>query len=420
MFPNELQKLDCPSQDEMKVESKLEVQNSKFLKSSFQAQSNDKELDQVKSAFSSGYASQIFSTENEQNISHGSQPITAPLFPTPPTFTNFHSPPFTPPMQSSFESPFSPFSQHALFSPTFSPSLFFETHPSYPRSPPTYHNHIKQTTMFNSSFQQNLSNNCGYEDSGALFDDEDWSNPEKKKRRIEQREKQIIYGKSTSGYRNYVSAVKKDQRDPHIHPSTPKPEWNCSKRAFDSVVRSWRRYLHGWDDHNSEKYPYETTEVVSAEEMKKRSEILELMDEEMEKKEERINQSGKEESNISAFDQIKENVDEDEKPVDLAIIEKEEQMESEKKRLKTMQTTETNEECDVKQQKIALEKKETKPIVEEDKKLNAIIQKEETDASGIINGKKKKKKRSAKTTEKDNEWDKLLDETPDIDDWAAC
>lgn len=73
---------------------------------------------------------------------------------------------------------------------------------------------------------------------------------EELRRRLEQRRKQIQYGKGTSGYSNYCKAV------PHVsmrelynpmHPITPRPEYNSSKRSFDKVLNAWRRQLHLWD-----------------------------------------------------------------------------------------------------------------------------------------------------------------------------
>ncbi|KAA6393814.1 MAG: hypothetical protein EZS28_010658 [Streblomastix strix] len=70
-------------------------------------------------------------------------------------------------------------------------------------------------------------------------------------RRLEQRRKQIEYGKNTPGYLNYVASVQKKSRVPKIHPHTPNIHWKCSKRAFDHSVRKWRLYLHTWDGNSS-------------------------------------------------------------------------------------------------------------------------------------------------------------------------
>ena len=66
------------------------------------------------------------------------------------------------------------------------------------------------------------------------------------------RQKQIDFGKNTVGYDNYLRHVPKDQRDPSKslteHPVTPNKYAVTSKRAFDGIVRKWRRLLHRWDD----------------------------------------------------------------------------------------------------------------------------------------------------------------------------
>ncbi|KAJ3183827.1 hypothetical protein HDU87_005943 [Geranomyces variabilis] len=65
-------------------------------------------------------------------------------------------------------------------------------------------------------------------------------------RRMEQRQKQIDYGKNTSGYQRYISIVPKNRRK-RSDPETPKRETRCSKRCWDGLIRQWRRELHVWD-----------------------------------------------------------------------------------------------------------------------------------------------------------------------------
>ncbi|KAL2919720.1 hypothetical protein HK105_200634 [Polyrhizophydium stewartii] len=70
--------------------------------------------------------------------------------------------------------------------------------------------------------------------------------PSSEARRLEQRQKQIDYGKNTIGYRNYINSVPKNKRRKG-EPETPDKHSKCSKRAWDAQVRSWRRRLHLWD-----------------------------------------------------------------------------------------------------------------------------------------------------------------------------
>lgn len=73
---------------------------------------------------------------------------------------------------------------------------------------------------------------------------------EELRRRLEQRQKQIAYGKGTSGYQNYRRVIPKiGNREFHnpMHPVTPRPDFHSSKRAFDKVLNVWRRQLHKWD-----------------------------------------------------------------------------------------------------------------------------------------------------------------------------
>lgn len=71
--------------------------------------------------------------------------------------------------------------------------------------------------------------------------------------RLDQRRKQIAFGKNTVGYIRYTTAVPKYSRDPDnpMHPSTPDVRRKMSKRRWDATVSSWRRQLHEWDPKSS-------------------------------------------------------------------------------------------------------------------------------------------------------------------------
>ncbi|KPI90014.1 hypothetical protein ABL78_0874 [Leptomonas seymouri] len=74
---------------------------------------------------------------------------------------------------------------------------------------------------------------------------------DERRRRLEQRQKQIAYGKETEGYAKYTCLVPRPcDREYHnqLHALTPRPEYDCSKRQFDRVLNAWRRQLHQWDD----------------------------------------------------------------------------------------------------------------------------------------------------------------------------
>lgn len=64
-----------------------------------------------------------------------------------------------------------------------------------------------------------------------------------------QRQKQIDYGKNTVGYEKYLKLVPKSKRGP-TDPKTPNIYISMSKRAFDGMVKKWRRELHRYDREN--------------------------------------------------------------------------------------------------------------------------------------------------------------------------
>jgi len=64
-------------------------------------------------------------------------------------------------------------------------------------------------------------------------------------RRFCQREKQVMVGKGTRGYQEYLQLIPKDQRAPR-DPVTPRVAEQCSKRAFDGRLKQWRILLHAF------------------------------------------------------------------------------------------------------------------------------------------------------------------------------
>eukprot|EP00041_Stephanoeca_diplocostata_P034582 m.1186232 g.1186232 ORF g.1186232 m.1186232 type:complete len:276 (+) comp24546_c0_seq23:150-977(+) len=65
-------------------------------------------------------------------------------------------------------------------------------------------------------------------------------------KRLMQRQKQIDFGKNTTGYDLYRKAVPKHARK-REHPRTPDKYDACSKRAFAGRILQWRKALHAWD-----------------------------------------------------------------------------------------------------------------------------------------------------------------------------
>uniref|UniRef100_A0A182W1L1 Histone RNA hairpin-binding protein RNA-binding domain-containing protein n=1 Tax=Anopheles minimus TaxID=112268 RepID=A0A182W1L1_9DIPT len=66
------------------------------------------------------------------------------------------------------------------------------------------------------------------------------------------RQKQIDYGKNTLGYENYIKQVPKHTRTKE-HPSTPQKHLKYSRRAWDGLIRVWRKQLHCFDPNNTQE-----------------------------------------------------------------------------------------------------------------------------------------------------------------------
>eukprot|EP01091_Cochliopodium_minus_P018799 TRINITY_DN7712_c0_g1_i1.p1 TRINITY_DN7712_c0_g1~~TRINITY_DN7712_c0_g1_i1.p1 ORF type:complete len:184 (-),score=41.22 TRINITY_DN7712_c0_g1_i1:54-605(-) len=81
---------------------------------------------------------------------------------------------------------------------------------------------------------------------------------ETNEQRLVQREKQVLLGKKTPEYNNYIKLVPKDQRT-NQHMVTPPKDQVCSKRSWDGQVKKWRRFLHKYDPLTGETTEIEIT-----------------------------------------------------------------------------------------------------------------------------------------------------------------
>lgn len=88
------------------------------------------------------------------------------------------------------------------------------------------------------------------------------------KHRLQQRQKQIDYGKNTIGYQKYIEAVPRDKRKKSKtgkvrDPATPDIYQKISKRGFDAQVKTWRRLLHVYDDTSAVDEPVAFTKMFN-------------------------------------------------------------------------------------------------------------------------------------------------------------
>jgi hypothetical protein len=65
---------------------------------------------------------------------------------------------------------------------------------------------------------------------------------------LRQRTKEILKGKMSESYAEYIAKypIKKQRR--REQPTTPNKYRKCSRRCFDGQLRTWRRNLHQFDE----------------------------------------------------------------------------------------------------------------------------------------------------------------------------
>merc|ERR1740138_1938822 len=86
---------------------------------------------------------------------------------------------------------------------------------------------------------------CVALDNNEAGTQEEWA------RRFSQREKQLLVGKGTRGYRRFLRMIPKQARKTG-DPQTPRVAEQCSKRAFDGRLKQWRILLHAFSPRDSE------------------------------------------------------------------------------------------------------------------------------------------------------------------------
>ncbi|CAH8832234.1 unnamed protein product [Trichobilharzia szidati] len=74
---------------------------------------------------------------------------------------------------------------------------------------------------------------------------------ERRQMELLRRQKDIDMGKVTERYAEYVLSIPKPERQKY-HPRTPNKFRKVSRRAWDGMIRKWRKHLHNFDDLNFE------------------------------------------------------------------------------------------------------------------------------------------------------------------------
>ncbi|XP_061390092.1 histone RNA hairpin-binding protein [Musca vetustissima] len=99
-----------------------------------------------------------------------------------------------------------------------------------------FNSHKNEKRARQNSFTSSSSSSSSYTETDAAV--------------LSRRQKQIDYGKNTVAYERYLEMVPKAQRN-RDHPRTPNKYGKYSRRAFDGLVKIWRKQLHYYDPPNA-------------------------------------------------------------------------------------------------------------------------------------------------------------------------
>ncbi|KAL3321257.1 hypothetical protein Ciccas_000055 [Cichlidogyrus casuarinus] len=105
----------------------------------------------------------------------------------------------------------------------------------------------KDLEKYEAKVKRRRDSNASISTTSSNFTEDDNVDIEKRTTELRRRQRDIDRGKITEKYMEYVYAVPKPEREPW-HPQTPNKFRIVSRRAWDGMIKKWRKHLHNFED----------------------------------------------------------------------------------------------------------------------------------------------------------------------------